>query len=92
MDVKQELRYVIKKHENDKLTTFQTDISSMARDCLREIERLEEASNIAVKAFENLYNQVDNLFIDIGNQWENGMDIEVFVSDLRKLMYGEAKD
>ena len=42
MDIKQELRYTIEKHKNDRLQTFQTNISLMAETCLREIESLEE--------------------------------------------------
>ena len=42
MNIKQELRYIIEKHKNDKLDTFQTNISDMAKACLREIESLEE--------------------------------------------------
>ncbi len=41
MDIKQELKYVIEKHKDDTLKTFQTNISAMAEDCLREIEKLE---------------------------------------------------
>jgi hypothetical protein len=47
-----ELRYVQKKHENDKLDTFQTSISSMARDCIAVVEELsaENAALTAAKA------------------------------------------
>lgn len=42
MDIKQDLQYVINKHKNDKLQTFDTNITAMAEDCLRKIRQLEE--------------------------------------------------
>lgn len=42
MDIKQELKYVISKHKNDRLQTFDTNIAAMAEDCLRAIESLEQ--------------------------------------------------
>lgn len=41
MDIKQELKSVIAKHKDDRLQTFDTNITAMAKDCLQEIERLE---------------------------------------------------
>jgi hypothetical protein len=38
-----ELRYEQKKHENDKLSTFQTSISAMLRDCIAVVEELASA-------------------------------------------------
>lgn len=40
-EVLRNLRAVQKKHENDKLFTFQTDIAGMARDCADCIEFLQ---------------------------------------------------
>lgn len=40
-EVLRNLRAVQKKHENDKLFTFQTDIAGMARDCANCIESLQ---------------------------------------------------
>lgn len=58
MDIKQELKYVINKHKDDRLQTFQTDIVAMAKSCLREIESLEDIiSKMArkIKQFEERY-------------------------------------
>lgn len=38
-----------------------------------------------------LFIAVDEMFMNIYNQWENGMNIEEFVRDLRNLMYGDKK-
>lgn len=34
-----------------------------------------------------LYIAIDNMFYAISNLWEDGMSIELFVKDLRRLMY-----
>lgn len=51
-------------------------------DDMKEIEELKEKYN-------RLYKTVDDMFLLICNQWEDGMDIELFVNDLRKVIYGE---
>ena len=38
-DLLRELRYVQNKHKDDKLQTFQTNISAMARDCMEVVEK-----------------------------------------------------
>lgn len=57
---------------------------------------LQEASNITLKAYEVLYNAVDEMFATICNEWDQYMedegknaDIEQLVGDLRKIMYGD---
>lgn len=45
-----------------------------------------------LKKYKVLYEAVDNMFYDIANQWENWMDIEVLVGDLRNVMYGKPKE
>ncbi len=48
---------------------------------------LNIAIETVLKAYKNLYNAVDKMFYDAGNQWEKGADIEDFIGDLRELMY-----
>jgi len=50
---------------------------------------LHEASDITLKAYEVLYNAVDEMFYTICTQWEPNMDIEQIVGNLRKIMYGD---
>ena len=46
MDIKQELKQVIAKYEGKRFNTFEVNFVDMAKDCLREIERLEARSQI----------------------------------------------
>jgi len=49
--IKRELLYVIKKHENDKLQTFETSISGMAKDCLNAINWLVDVVEMVESAY-----------------------------------------
>lgn len=55
------LRYVQEKHKNDRLLTFQTDVSAMARDAADMIESLQAELNKtrlernAQEAYKNYY-------------------------------------
>lgn len=63
--------------------------------CIEELEeqidRLKDKLDDTHKRYRELYNAVDNMFYDICNQWEDGMDIEELVGDLRKVMYDKEK-
>jgi len=61
MNIKQELRYVIKKHKDDELATFQTNISLMADACLREIIRLEEMEEVSIQNKEKIEIQQETI-------------------------------
>ena len=45
IEIVRELRNIQKKHENDFLHTFDTDISGMAQDCANHIEKLQKIIN-----------------------------------------------
>lgn len=51
-----ELRNVAKKHENDKLFTFDTNINQM---CLDSANRIEELHNSLIKLNENIDSLID---------------------------------
>ena len=59
MDIKQELRYVIKKHKDDELATFETNISLMADACLKEIIKLEEDIELKLDLIKSLQEEID---------------------------------
>lgn len=46
-----------------------------------------EGNEVTLKDLAKIYIEVDNLFYNIANQWEDGCDLEYFMQDLRSAMY-----
>ena len=49
------------------------------------MQRLGKIRHMA-KTMEDIIIEVDKILYDISNQWEDGMDIEELIADIRKLM------
>ena len=49
-----QLRYISKKHENDKLNTFDTNITQMCLDVSNRLEDLNEKTEKVLQLNENL--------------------------------------
>ena len=54
MNIKQELELLIEKYKDKKFLTFEVNFVSMAKDCLREISRLERENLGLRQQNENL--------------------------------------
>ena len=54
MNIKQELELLIEKYKDKKFLTFEVNFVSMAKDCLREINRLERENLGLRQQAENL--------------------------------------
>lgn len=94
-----QLRYTAKKHENDTLHTFDTNISAMCTDVANRLEELEkEKAEIRAEAIEEFYDKALNFedYIEpLGTSSDgvfmySGADITRMVVNIRKeLMKGE---
>ena len=76
MDIIQNLRYTEKKYANKTYDFGELNISNMARDCRREIERLMEA-NIKLEKFKSFFDELYGKELGV-SYWHLNGDIEPF--------------
>ena len=92
-----QLRYTAKKHENDTLHTFDTNISAMCTDVANRLEELEkEKAEIRAKAIEEfaekLKEKISSHYVDCDGYF-GGIEEEIlyaeYIDEIVKEMKGE---